>query len=187
MMLRHVRACDRQLLDVGCGTGSFALRALAAFPQLQVTGLDLSAGMLQQAGPRCYAAGKRLRLVQGDSERLPFADNSFDVITCCHSFHHYPHQQRVVAEMHRVLRPGGCLIIVDGDRDRPWGRLIFDGLVVWVEGAVRHLSGAAFRDVYHACGFADVQQERRGGPLPFLLTAGRAVKSTSNPAMRQAA
>jgi ubiquinone/menaquinone biosynthesis C-methylase UbiE len=187
MMLRYLDGADRRLLDIGCGTGRFAMRALGAFPQLEVVGLDLSAGMLRQAVPRCREAGRRFHVVQGDSERLPFADDAFDVITCCHSFHHYPRQDRVVAEMYRVLRPGGQLVIVDGDRDRWWGQFLFEGLVVWVEGAVKHLSGPAFRDIYQECGFGEVRQERRGGPLPFLLTVGRAIKPAGPATLRQAA
>jgi ubiquinone/menaquinone biosynthesis C-methylase UbiE len=117
-----------------------------------------------------------LHLVQGDSERLPFADNSFDLVTCSHSFHHYPNQAQVVAEMHRVLRPGGRLMIIDGDRDRWWGRLIFDVIVVLMEGRVKHLTARAMTGLYEAAGFADIVQFRRGGFLPFLLTIGRAVK-----------
>ena len=59
--------------------------------------------------------------MQGDSERLPFATGTFDVVTCANSFHHYPHQDRAVAEMHRVLQPGGRLMLIDGYRDAPWG------------------------------------------------------------------
>jgi ubiquinone/menaquinone biosynthesis C-methylase UbiE len=114
--------------------------------------------------------------VRGDSERLPFEDNAFDAITCTHSFHHYPHQQKVLGEMHRVLRPGGKLLIIDGDRDGLWGRLLFDVFVVMVEGPVTHLTGRAFRRLYTAAGFGHIMQQRRGGPLPFLLTVGEAVK-----------
>ncbi len=117
-----------------------------------------------------------LHLVQGDSEHLPFADNSFDLVTCSHSFHHYPKQAQVVAEMHRVLRDDGRLMIIDGDRDRWWGRLIFDVVVVLMEGRVKHLTGRAMAGLYQEAGFADIEQFRRGGPLPFLLTIGRAVK-----------
>ncbi len=59
--------------------------------------------------------------MQGDSERLPFASGSFDIVTCANSFHHYPRQDRAVAEMRRVLRPGGRLMIIDGYRDGAMG------------------------------------------------------------------
>jgi SAM-dependent methyltransferase len=187
MMLRHFTPADRRILDVGCGTGSFARKILRRFSETEVFGLDLSAGMLHQARLRSWASGGRLHLVQGDSERIPFANDSFDIVTCCHSFHHYPRQERVVAEMHRVLRPGGRLFILDGDRDRLWGRFIFDHLVVFVEGPVLHCSGSALRSLYAGAGFGDVQQQRRRGLIPFMLTIGSAIKPVIVPAHRKAA
>jgi ubiquinone/menaquinone biosynthesis C-methylase UbiE len=175
MLLEMLSPLDRRVLDVGCGTGQLAARIQERFPDTQVYGLDLSSGMLRQAGCRASSAGGLVR-VQGDSERLPFASNTFDAITCCHSFHHYPRQRRVVAEMHRVLRPGGRLLIIDGDRDRLWGHFLFDWLVVCVEGPVRHLSSAGFHALFRRGGFRHILQQRRGGFLPFLMTMGQAVK-----------
>jgi ubiquinone/menaquinone biosynthesis C-methylase UbiE len=176
MLLQLLGPADSRLLDIGCGTGRFATRVLERLPHTQVWGLDLSAGMLEQGRTHCLEVGQRLHLVRGDSQRLPFAEDVFDVITCTHSFHHYPQQERVVAEMHRVLRPDGRLLLIDGDRDGLWGRLLFDVFVVLMEGPVRHRTGSALRDLFQRTGFDDVRQRRRGGPLPFLLTIGRAVK-----------
>jgi ubiquinone/menaquinone biosynthesis C-methylase UbiE len=176
MLLETLTPRDRRILDIGCGTGLFAVRALERFPRAEVWGLDLSDGMLRQGQARRQAAAGRFHLVQGDSERLPFADNTFDAVTCTHSFHHYPHQRRVVAEMHRVLRPGGRLLIIDGDRDRFWGRFLFNFVVVMMEGPVRHLRSRAFRKLYREAGFVEVSQRRRRGLLPFLMTVGRAAK-----------
>ena len=187
MLLRNLLPTDRRVLDVGCGTGRFAARVLEQAPQAEVYGLDLSEGMLAQARAKLGDGGGRLHLVQGDSEELPFAEDTFDVVTCTHSFHHYPRQDWVVAEMHRVLRPGGRLMIIDGDRDRLWGRFIFDFIVVMMEGAVKHLPGRAVRRLYEEIGFDSVCQERRGGLLPFLMTMGRAVKPAGTGVQRQAA
>ena len=187
MLLANLTAQDRRILDIGCGTGKFASRVLEQFPESQVWGLDLSAGMLSQCRARSQAADGRLHLVQGDSERLPFQDNAFDAITCTHSFHHYPRQDKVIAEMHRVLRPGGRLLILDGDRDRPWGWLLYDVLVVMMEGPVKHLTSRAFHDLYTSAGFDNVTQQRRHGFLPFLMTMGQAVKPALSKPRRRAA
>jgi ubiquinone/menaquinone biosynthesis C-methylase UbiE len=176
MLLGSLVPGDRRVLDVGCGTGQFAYQVRRIHPVAEVVGLDLSAGMLARGRERCQEPLARVRLVRGDSQRLPFRDDSFDVVTCAHSFHHYPDQARVVREMHRVLRPGGRLMILDGDRDRWWGRLLFDGLVVMLEGAVRHLSGTSFWKLFERCGFDHISQRRHGGPLPFLMTTGFARK-----------
>jgi ubiquinone/menaquinone biosynthesis C-methylase UbiE len=178
MLLESVRPRDRRILDIGCGTNRFAARVMKRFPHIQVVGMDLCGRMLRRSQQRCRDG--ELHLVQGNSERLPFADNTFDVVTCSHSFHHYPKQGQVVAEMHRVLKPSGRLMIIDGDRDRWWGRLIFDVLVVLMEGRVRHLTGQAFQVLYQANGFENIIQRRRGGPLPFLLTIGEAVKPATS-------
>ena len=187
MLLEEIDNSHERILDVGCGTGIFAAKALQHFPDAQVWGMDLSDGMLRQCRARCEAAEGRLHLVQGDSQRLPFADDSFDVITCTHSFHHYPKQQKAVSEMHRVLRPGGKLLIIDGDRDRAWGWLIYDVIVVMAEGAVRHLTSGAFREMYEDVGFAEVSHRRRRGLLPILMTIGTAVKTAKPAITRRAA
>lgn len=177
LLLDALTAGDRLILDIGCGTGQFAERVLRRFPDTHVVGLDLSDQMLSRCQERHQQADGRLHRVQADSERLPFADDTFDVVTCAHSFHHYPRQEVVVAEMHRVLRPGGLLMIVDGDRDLLWGYLIFDVLVVLVEGAVWHRSCQAMRELYRQAGFEQIRQRRRMVPVPYVLTVGRAVKA----------
>ncbi len=88
-----------RLLDVGCGTGLFTTRLKAALPQAQVCGVDLVFGMLSRGRPRWEYHDRDVLPVQGDSERLPFGSETFDFVTCANSFHHYPRQDRAVAEM----------------------------------------------------------------------------------------
>ena len=109
-----------RVLDVGCGTGIFAERILEALPHAQVVGIDLVEGMLFKGLERWKQHEQGVFAVQADSERLPFDRATFDVVTCANSFHHYPNQKRAVAEMKRVLRPNGRLMLIDGYRDRPW-------------------------------------------------------------------
>ncbi len=161
-----------RILDVGCGTGIFARRSLEALPGATVWGVDLVAAMLAKGRSRWRAYRGRITPVQGDSERLPFRNGTFDVVTCANSFHHYPHQQRAVEEMHRVLKPGGRLILVDGSRDSAWGWLIYDVCVAAVEGDVSHASARRVRDLFAAVGFAECSQEVHRGLAPFLLTEG---------------
>src|SRR4051794_11910814 len=115
-----------RVLDVGCGTGVFAERMRSALPNAEVWGVDLVSAMLHKGHARWKAHASRIVPVQGDSERLPFADGSFDAVTCANSFHHYPKQDVAAAEFRRVLRPGGSLLLVDGHRDGIWGWLIYD-------------------------------------------------------------
>lgn len=177
LIFRHLSQVRGRLLDIGCGTGLFLAEVLHRHPGLEVVGLDLSQAMLDHAAQRCRDWPQRAWVVRGDSQRLPFQDDSFDVVTCSHSFHHYPDQRRVVGEMHRVLRPGGQLLLIDGDRDRPLGWFIFDVCVTWKEGDVRHCSARRLRALFHQAGFTAVKQYRRRLPIPFLLTIGMAAKS----------
>ena len=78
--------------------------------QRELYGIDLSEKMLSVAESKL--SGK-VRLVLGDSEHLPFADNFFDVVYCNDSFHHYPAPENVIGEVQRVLKPGGTFLIGD--------------------------------------------------------------------------
>ena len=108
--------------------------------------------------------------IQGDSERLPFASSSFDVVTCANSFHHYPHQARAISEMHRVLSAAGRLMLIDGYRDGPWGWFIYDVCVAGVEGDVHHASARRVRELTSRAGFGQVVQKVHHGAAPFLFT-----------------
>ncbi|MEL6383193.1 MAG: class I SAM-dependent methyltransferase [Cyanobacteria bacterium J06626_18] len=100
------------VLDIGCGTGRLLNRLATAYPSLQGTGLDFSAAMLRQA--RCSNHHRpRLIFVQGHAAPLRFADQQFDAVFNTFSFLHYLEPQRVLAEIYRVLRPGGTFYWVD--------------------------------------------------------------------------
>jgi ubiquinone/menaquinone biosynthesis C-methylase UbiE len=103
-----------RLLDVACGTGRFLREVKGNYPRLYVTGFDLSPHYLAVAR-RELAPWSRTRLVEGAAEAMPFADAEFDVVTCIYLFHELPPRIRraAVAEIRRVLRPGGTLIFVD--------------------------------------------------------------------------
>jgi len=176
LMVEQLRPTDAIVLDVGCGTGAFAHKLLAENHAKMVYGMDLSPGMLDHAAKRLNGWHGQYELVRGDSEKLPFDDCSIDVVTCSHSFHHYPNQRQVVAEMFRVLKPNGRVILVDGFRDRPYGWLIYDVAVTWTEGEVHHCSAREITQLFRDVGFGNVEQRRREFPIPYLLTIGDADK-----------
>jgi ubiquinone/menaquinone biosynthesis C-methylase UbiE len=186
-LLEQVTVADRHLLDVGCGTGQFAPHLLQRYPDITYWGLDLSAQMLEQGRARFGAFPNRTIIVKGDSERLPFRSNAFDIVTCSHSFHHYPRQSDVVREMYRVLRPGGKLMLIDGCRDGWWGWLVFDVVVTWLEGEVHHCSAERLRQLFGQAGFEKVNQTNRGSLAPFMLTVGIADKTTEQETLPKAA
>ena len=98
------------LLDAGCGTGAMLGMFKKDCPDKNYTGIDLSKKMIETAKKKHM---ERVRFVVGDCELLPFADNSFDVVTCSMSFHHYPNPENFFISLRHVLRPGGRLILRD--------------------------------------------------------------------------
>lgn len=99
--------------DLACGTGGLLRPALDAFPRLKGTGLDLSEPYLCVARERLNSS--RASFVTAMAENLPFADNSLDVVSCVFLFHELPPKVRrqVIAEVARVLKPGGSFLFVD--------------------------------------------------------------------------
>jgi ubiquinone/menaquinone biosynthesis C-methylase UbiE len=180
VLIHRIRAVvgnrPARILDVGCGTGLFVSRLRLALPQVEVLGVDLVAEMLGKGQSRWRSQRDHVLPVQGDSERLPFASGTFDIVTCSNSFHHYPHQDRAIAEMARVLRAGGHLMVVDGYRDSFWGWLIFDVCVASVEGEVHHASARRFRELMTQVGLQAIAQRPYHGLAPFLLTEGIAAE-----------
>ncbi len=116
------------LLDIGCGTGSF-LRAIEDLVET-ANGVDLSGGMVAHAQKRSTASGK-LSFSKIDGPQLPFANDSFDVVTSVLSFR-YLDWDPIIAEILRVLKPGGRLLIIDmvaaPVKCRHWPRLLIDKL-----------------------------------------------------------
>ena len=108
-------AADRpiKILDIGCGTGILAAKLRDSLPLCKVWGIDLNAEMLGQGRERWQRNAAHVQAVQGDSEQLPFDADVFDFVTCANSFHHYPNQAKAVAEMNRVLKPGGKLLVLE--------------------------------------------------------------------------
>ena len=166
-----------RILDVGCGTGNLMGKLAERFPEAKLHGLDISEGMLAKAARKCRRLGERVQLKQGDGERLPYADDRFDVVACVHSFHHYPDKAGSLHEMHRVLRPGGRLLLLDANRDGLWGLLVFQGLVRAIERTVHHCTQAEYRTLLAGSGFAEVTQPTGGRTAPFLLN-----RATASPA-----
>ncbi|MFJ1647229.1 methyltransferase domain-containing protein [Streptomyces sp. NPDC088258] len=118
---RLAPAPGQRLLDVGCGNGDPALR-LAAAHEVRVTGITVSRQQLAQASE--LAAGSEVRdrvsFLLADAMDLPFEDGSFDGALAIESLLHLPDQAAGLAQIHRVVRPGGRLVIADQCQRRPF-------------------------------------------------------------------
>lgn len=102
------------VLDIATGTADLAI-LLAQIPSAKITGLDLSAGMLEVGRKKVQDANlsDRITLVLGDSEELPFANDSFDAITVAFGIRNFETLERGLSEILRVLRPGGIFVILE--------------------------------------------------------------------------
>ena len=104
----------QQILDVATGTGEFALEALRLNPQ-KVVGIDISEGMLEIGRKKVLAKHlqSKIELVRGDSENIPFEENKFDAVTVAFGVRNFENLKRGLAEILRVLKPGGMLVILE--------------------------------------------------------------------------
>ncbi len=136
--------------EVGCGTGHW-LADLSQDWLRKVAGLDLSAGMLEQA----RAAAPTALLVRGSAERLPWRDACFDRIFCVNALHHFKDPESFIFECRRVLRPGGGLLTIGLDphtgRDRWWVYDFFPAALL--ADRQRYPSTSKIREWLAAAGF----------------------------------
>jgi len=127
------------VLDLACGTGD--LTRLAQKAGYRVIGADLSAGMLA-------ANGTAVPLVESESSALPFPDGAFDGIVCGYALRNFTNLAASLADMARILRPGGRLAVLEVDA--PESRFLRTGYNVWFNKVVPVLGGAlSDRDAYH--------------------------------------
>lgn len=100
-----------RLLDVGCGAGQIAIPAARA--GIHATGLDIAPNWIEQARARAAAEGLKAQFDEGDAEDLPYPDASFDSVVSLVGAMFAPRPDRVAAELLRVCRPGGRIIMVN--------------------------------------------------------------------------
>lgn len=105
-------AARERALDLACGTGLMALMLARVVDD--AAGCDVTAEMLRRAEAAAAAAGvENISFVEAEASRLPFEDASFDLVTSRTAFHHFPEPRQALAEVVRVLKPGGRFVIED--------------------------------------------------------------------------
>lgn len=165
------------LLDVATGTGDQGFAALKV-ARVHVTGLDFSANMLEYARSKISERDldKDFELIQGDAEKLPFADNHFDALSISYGIRNVGFIDRALGEFYRVLKPGGRLSILEfAEPEGPifsrLYRFYFDRILPWLAGmfskksaytylpeSVKHFpSRSEFKELLHDQGFQDVR------------------------------
>ncbi len=111
------RFSPKKILDLATGTGDLALASLKLNPD-HITGLDISAGMLEKGELKIRKKGleDKISLLQGDSENIPFDADEFDAITVAFGVRNFEHLELGLKEMYRVLKPGGIVAILEFSR-----------------------------------------------------------------------
>jgi demethylmenaquinone methyltransferase/2-methoxy-6-polyprenyl-1,4-benzoquinol methylase len=104
----------KKILDIATGTGDFAIAALKLNPD-EVIGVDISQGMLDMGIQKMDKRGyeNTIKMILGDSEKLPFEDNYFDALTVGFGVRNYENLEKGLSDMLRVLKPGGKAVILE--------------------------------------------------------------------------
>jgi demethylmenaquinone methyltransferase / 2-methoxy-6-polyprenyl-1,4-benzoquinol methylase len=108
-----VAAKAQRILDVATGTADLAISLKQALPHAEVIGVDFAEPMLRVGRKKVAKLGLILPLLQGDGLNLNYPDNSFDVLTIAYGIRNFSDRQRGLEEFHRVLKPGGRLVILE--------------------------------------------------------------------------
>lgn len=151
------------VLEVGCGTGDDAI-ALAQIvgPSGQVTAIDRSQTMLQEAIASTQPLALPIEFVLADAQQLPFADHTFDGARVDRTLQHIADPAAVIAEMARVVRPGGWIVAMEPD----WGTFVVNStqraitrqlLNVWCDSFPSGWVGRYLRQYLRQAGLTDIQ------------------------------
>jgi demethylmenaquinone methyltransferase/2-methoxy-6-polyprenyl-1,4-benzoquinol methylase len=105
----------KKILDVATGTGDFAITSFEILKPEKITGIDISAGMLEIGRKKIEKSGLQnsIELLNGDSEAILFDDNSFDAVTVAFGVRNFENLEKGLSEIKRVLKPGGKLIVLE--------------------------------------------------------------------------
>ena len=176
----HLDGAQR-LLDVGCGTGTFAIAAKRRYPRVDVVGVDPDPTILGRAREKARRAGVDVTFLAGSATALPAPDHAFDRVTSSLVFHHLTSDQkrRAAVEIARVLSPGGEFHIADWVRPANvvmrvlfWSVRLLDGF----DTTRDHVAGRLL-ELLASGGLVDVAQHRS-----FATAAGTLGLISARPA-----
>lgn len=116
-ILNNIKLIKGKVLDIGCGYGGLIKELSIHEPKLSFVGLDLSKSMLKIG--KKYCKNVNVKFYQKPADRSSFKKNSFDLVVCKDTFHHFSKPVKVLKEMLRIVKKGGHIYIIDLKRDCP--------------------------------------------------------------------
>lgn len=188
-MLRELK--PKRILDLATGTGDFALESLKLQPE-EIVGVDISEGMLEVGRQKMKKRGVDhiISMRLGDSEDLPFEDGYFDAFTVGFGVRNYENLEKGLAEMLRVLRPGGKGIVLEFSKPKKFpvkqyyafhsryiipffGKRISkdDKAYAYLpESVAAFPEGKDFEDILQKVGYRDVKSQTVGGGIATIYS-----------------
>jgi ubiquinone/menaquinone biosynthesis C-methylase UbiE len=164
-----------QVLDIGCGTGE-ALQRVAHLvgPRGRVVGVDISSTMIAEATRRHTTAGLPITFVVGDAHHLAFATATFDRCRIERTLLHLDHPEQALAEMVRVIRPGGPVVVFDFDWDMTFidhpDKRLTRRLVQACSDTIKHgWIGRSLPRLCHAAGLVEVTCVPHAVHIPYAI------------------
>lgn len=177
--IKMLRAENPQtILDIATGTGDFAIEALALKPK-KIVGVDISEGMLAVGRTKIKKLGMEsvIELRTGDSERLPFSDNSFEAVIASFGVRNFENLRKGLTDMFRVMKPGGTCVVVEFSKPKSFpfkqlynfyfryilpvvGRLVSKDTSAYAylpESVQAFPDGADFLKIYEQAGFKNTK------------------------------
>lgn len=127
---------NAKVLDFGCGTGTLTIMIKESHPDAIVSGIDIDISVLNQAIRKAESKGLDILLLNYDGRKLPFQNDSFQIVISCLVFHHLDSsiKRSVLEELFRVMDKNGQLIIADFGRSKSWLHRILFNLIRGLDG-----------------------------------------------------
>ena len=181
------------LMDMATGTADFALEAMrSGIPNLHVTGIDISPGMLAIGRKKVERKGwtDRVELIEGDSAELPFEDGTFDGYTVAFGVRNFEKLEAGLTEMHRTLKPGGMGVVLEFSKPTVFplkqifhfyfhtlmpgvGKLVSKDPAAYSylpESVEAFPEGDEFMQIMQKCGYRQCQMHRLTGGIASIYT-----------------
>jgi demethylmenaquinone methyltransferase / 2-methoxy-6-polyprenyl-1,4-benzoquinol methylase len=185
----------KQILDVATGTADVALLTAKMLKPEKIIGIDIAVQMLEIGREKIAQRGLSdiISLQTGDSEQLPFEDNCFDAVTVAFGVRNFEHLEQGLAEMYRVLRPGGRVVILEFSRPNYFPfkqiyRIYFKFVLPFIgrltsrdtsaydylyKSAMAFPEGETFMNILTKTGFQDPVSERLSLGICSIYTAAK--------------